>query len=155
MNPLTAVSGLGQGRMLSLPEGRRLTFDVANEAAAVADAVPVDLEPLTFLGVDPRQLIGDASAQDRAGRMLVEKYSTQMDKSTSMSQDIERGRRTEIDHLNGYIVRKGEALSIPTPLNRALVDLVHRIEGGAARPDPDNLRSLVEISAQTWRDPVA
>lgn len=155
MNPLTAVSGLGQGRMLSLPEGRRLVFDVAREAAAVAKAAAVDLEPLTFLGVDPRQFVGDSATKQRAERLLLDRYSTQLDKSTSMSQDIERGRRTEIDHLNGFIVMKGDALSVPTPLNRALVELMHSIEGGAARPDPAHLGRLVQIYPQSQRDPAA
>lgn len=87
------ISGLGQGRMLSLPEGRRLVFDVAKEAGEVARAAAVKLEPLTFLGVDPRQLVGDPETRRHAERTLLERYSSQMDKSFSMSQDIERGRR--------------------------------------------------------------
>jgi len=48
---------------------------------------------------------------------------------SSTAQDLARGKRTEIDHLNGYVVRHGEALGVPTPVNRALHALVKLIEG--------------------------
>ena len=45
---------------------------------------------------------------------------------SSTAQDLARGKKTEIDHLNGFVVRKGEALGVPTPVNRALLALVKR-----------------------------
>jgi 2-dehydropantoate 2-reductase len=47
---------------------------------------------------------------------------------SSTAQDLARGRRSEIDHLNGYVVRKGEALGIATPANRVLHALVKLLE---------------------------
>jgi 2-dehydropantoate 2-reductase len=47
---------------------------------------------------------------------------------SSTAQDILKGKRTEIDHLNGYVVREGEALGIPTPANRTLNALVKLLE---------------------------
>ena len=44
------------------------------------------------------------------------------------AQDIAKGRRTEIDHLNGYVARQGEALGIPTPVNRTLTALMKLLE---------------------------
>ncbi|HCS14004.1 MAG TPA: oxidoreductase, partial [Zetaproteobacteria bacterium] len=49
---------------------------------------------------------------------------------TSMWQDVEHGRPTEIDFLNGFVVRQGESLGVPTPVNSMLSALVHAIEGG-------------------------
>jgi 2-dehydropantoate 2-reductase len=43
---------------------------------------------------------------------------------SSTSQDLARGKRTEIDALNGYVVRRGAELGVPTPVNQALVALV-------------------------------
>jgi 2-dehydropantoate 2-reductase len=48
---------------------------------------------------------------------------------SSTAQDLARGRATEIDHLNGYLVRQGDALGIPVPANRALHALVKLVEG--------------------------
>jgi 2-dehydropantoate 2-reductase len=54
---------------------------------------------------------------------------------SSTAQDIQSGKRTEIDHLNGYVVREGEALGIATPVNRtlnALIKLVEQVKFGRA-----------------------
>ena len=53
---------------------------------------------------------------------------------SSTAQDIRRGRRTEIDHLNGYVVRAGEALGIATPVNRTLYALMQLLELRSALP---------------------
>jgi len=53
---------------------------------------------------------------------------------SSTAQDLARGKPSEIDHLNGYVARRGEALGIPTPANRALHALVKLIEAKAPTP---------------------
>lgn len=60
----------------------------------------------------------------------------------SLLQDIIKGRRTEVDYLNGEAVRKGKEVGIPTAMNRAIVDLTKKIEGGKVKPDPQNLERL-------------
>jgi 2-dehydropantoate 2-reductase len=47
---------------------------------------------------------------------------------SSTAQDLSRGKPTEIEHLNGLVVRKGEALGVPTPANRVLLALVKALE---------------------------
>ena len=54
------------------------------------------------------------------------------DQFSSTAQDLRRGRRSEIDHLNGYVVRRGEATGTPTPVNRCLHALVKALESGQA-----------------------
>ena len=64
---------------------------------------------------------------------------------SSTAQDLMRGKPTEIDHLNGYVVRKGAALGVPTPVNRVLHSLVKLLESkaatqaGAATPEHQNV----------------
>jgi len=55
-------------------------------------------------------------------------HRTMPSQLSSTAQDLARGRRTEIDHLNGYVVRKGEALGIAAPVNRVLHALVKLLE---------------------------
>ena len=55
--------------------------------------------------------------------------------SSSTAQDLVRGKRTEIDYLNGLIVRRGEALGIATPANRVLWALVKLLESKDGQPD--------------------
>jgi 2-dehydropantoate 2-reductase len=47
---------------------------------------------------------------------------------SSTAHDVARGRKSEIDHINGYVLRRGEALGIATPVNRALHALVRLLE---------------------------
>jgi 2-dehydropantoate 2-reductase len=83
--------------------------DVVDECLAVANA-------------DGVQVPGDAHA---ATRKLVESMPSQY---SSTAQDLARGKPTEIDFLNGYMVRRGQALGIPTPANRVLWALVKLLE---------------------------
>jgi len=53
-----------------------------------------------------------------------------------------KGRRTEIQFLNGFIVRKGEEVGIPAPTNAILTDIVARVERGELKPDPKHIVDL-------------
>jgi 2-dehydropantoate 2-reductase len=59
-----------------------------------------------------------------------------------------RGRRTEIEELNGLVVRKGHELGVATPMNEAVVREVQRHGVGLLRPDPKNLEPLAARLAQ-------
>jgi 2-dehydropantoate 2-reductase len=59
-----------------------------------------------------------------------------------MGQDIQKGRRTEIEFLNGFVVREGEKVGLAARANERLVDLVTRVERGELQPDPRNITDL-------------
>jgi len=63
-------------------------------------------------------------------------------KSSSL-QSLERGRKTEIDYLNGYICARGRKHGVPTPINDAVVKMVKEIEGGQRKMTPENLKDAV------------
>jgi 2-dehydropantoate 2-reductase len=88
-------------------EVMRLVID-ENAAVARADGVPVATETLH-------------DAVRRIAEVMPEALS-------STAQDLQRGRLTEIDHLNGYVVRRGLALGVPTPVNHTLQALVSLAE---------------------------
>jgi 2-dehydropantoate 2-reductase len=54
-----------------------------------------------------------------------------------MGQDMRKGRRTEIELINGLVAAKGDETGIPTPVNKALVQAVKRVERGEATASPD------------------
>lgn len=108
-NAAAAITGRTAGELVGYAGSRELTSLVAEETAAVARAVgahPPD---------DPAAKV--RQALDAAG-----------DSKPSMLQDVERGRWTEIDSINGAVVREGERVGVPTPYNRALTLLVRAIE---------------------------
>ena len=63
----------------------------------------------------------------------------------SLLQDVIRGRRTEIEELNGYVVAEGKRLGVPTPFNEAIVREVNRHGVGTLQPDPKNLEPIAAL----------
>lgn len=111
-NALSAVSQFPYGRLMDVEGVTDVMKDLVAECVAVARASGVSVQ---------KDILQVGMAM---GRTMPEQYS-------STAQDLARGRKTEIDYLNGYIVRKGAVLAIPTPANRALYAMVKLIEAKA------------------------
>jgi 2-dehydropantoate 2-reductase len=108
-NALSAVSQLPYGKLVQGEGVQAVMRDVILECLAVAQAAGVRLE-------------GDVWEElQRIARTMPSQLS-------STAQDLARGRRSEIDHLNGYLVRRGEALGVATPVNRVLHTVVKLLE---------------------------
>lgn len=108
-----AMSALGRAkycRLIGLPWTRETMRQIVEEAAAVARACGVRLPDIDL--VQTAWKIGETMPQT----------------ISSTAQDIARGKRTEIDSLNGYLVRKGKELGIATPVNQTLHALVKLLE---------------------------
>lgn len=144
LNSFSAITGMGQGELLLDGDVRELMFAVAREGGAVAASEGIKLEPLVFLGVDPSALTSeDANVRAKAEEEIVRRYSSQLNKTTSMAQDIARGRRTEIEYLNGYVVGKATENGGAAPLNSQLVALVRALEAQRVPQGRDLLANLL------------
>ena len=108
-NALSAITQLRYGRLVKGEGITAVMRDLVDECMAVAKADGVTIP-------------GDV---DAAVRKIAETVPGQY---SSTAQDLARGKRTEIDHLNGLIVRRGEALGVATPANRLLHAIVKLIE---------------------------
>ena len=109
-NALSAVSQLPYGELVQGTGVTDVIRDVVAECLAVAKAEGVVIP-------------GDVDAAVRGiAQSMPSQYS-------STAQDLARGKRSEIDHLNGLVVRRGEALGVPTPANRVLFVMVKLLEG--------------------------
>jgi 2-dehydropantoate 2-reductase len=114
---LNAVSALGRakyGQIASSPDAWKVVETAVHEVLAVARTAGIHPPGLE----DPRAALAGAL-----------KIATQMAEAlSSTGQDMNRGKRTEIESLNGYISRRGAALGVPTPVNHALYALVKLAE---------------------------
>jgi 2-dehydropantoate 2-reductase len=108
-NALSAITQLPYGRLVQGEGIPAVMRAVVDECLAVARAagvvVPGDMHQATV----------------RIAETMPGQFS-------STAQDLSRGKPTEIEHLNGFVVRKGDALGVPTPANRLLVALVKLLE---------------------------
>ena len=57
-----------------------------------------------------------------------------------MLQDIEKGKKTEVDAINGAVCQTGRKVGCPTPMNDKVVEIIHKIEEGTLSPSFDNLK---------------
>lgn len=108
-NPVGALTGLAHGEICDFEPTRRLISGLVDECRTVADALGIELDH------DPEEMV------DHAARVA-------HDHKASMTQDVLAHRQTEIDFLNGAVVRHGEDAGVPTPLNRAIWALVKALE---------------------------
>lgn len=113
-NALSAVGRIAYGELVQQPGVKDTMRDVVAECRAVAAADGVTLP-------------GDV---DAAVRRIAETMPSQY---SSTAQDLMRGKPSEIDHLNGHVVRRGEALGVPTPANRVLWAVVKLVEAATPR----------------------
>lgn len=121
INPVTAITGLPNGALLEDPELEATMEAAAREAEAVAEAEDAQL-PATDL-VDRTREVAQRTAEN----------------TSSMLQDIQRGRRTEIDAISGEVARRARDNGLEAPVNRTLAALVQGIEkttrtGGPSLP---------------------
>ncbi|MDL9999576.1 ketopantoate reductase family protein [Variovorax sp. J22P240] len=113
-NALSAISQLPYGRVVQGVGVDAVMRDVVEECLAVARAGGVTVPGDTWQAVE------------RIAQTMPSQFS-------STAQDLARGKRSEIDHLNGYVMRKGDALGVPAPVNRTLYTLVKLIEDRQAQ----------------------
>jgi 2-dehydropantoate 2-reductase len=114
-NALTAVTGLNVGQLADSPGGREMARTIVREVASVAVRKGIAVREGAVLAT-----LDDAFAQHREHK-------------PSMLQDMLRGRHTEIDSLNGAVVREADALGMRVPVTETLHQLVRIMEGRESR----------------------
>ena len=110
INAVTALTGLRNGQLLEREATRLLMQDVVSEAMAVAEAYSIEVPAEILKHVEQ---VAKATASNRS----------------SMGQDVDGRRPTEIDAINGYIVRKAQEVGVAVPVNQTLVRLVQTVQG--------------------------
>jgi 2-dehydropantoate 2-reductase len=121
LNPLGALLGVPYGYLADDPDARALMDEAIDEAFAVARAADVRLawpDAAAYRTTFYERLVPPTAAH-----------------RSSMLQDLERGRPTEIDAINGYVARRGAALGVPTPVNATLAHMIRARVRRARRDD--------------------
>ncbi len=145
-NGLSACTGLISKDILLDDTLRRFGARLGSEAIRVGQALGYQLEEIHH--IDPEIIARTGEGDEKAGAEYDAHRLKEANKPgggahrPSMGQDMVKGRRTEIQHLNGFIARKAKEIGIPTPANEALTDIVTRVEKGELQPDKQHILDL-------------
>jgi len=133
---------------------RLIRISIAGEVVRVGQALGIafealsgDMQPDRFASATTRKAIEalkeSMMARDE-GRQISKEEIKRLGAPPrpSLLQDVMKGRRTEVEQLNGYIARMGKQLGIATPMNDAIVDLFARMDAGEIKPGAANLALL-------------
>jgi 2-dehydropantoate 2-reductase len=144
-NGMSASTGLISKDVLEDAQLRRFTARLGSEGIRVGQALGYSLEEIHHL--DP-EIIARAGEGDPAAartydeHRLAEAAAGGGAHRPSMGQDMMKGRRTEIEFINGFIVEKAKEIGIPASANAALTDIVKRVEKGELKPDKRHITDL-------------
>lgn len=143
-NPVQALSGLGSIEIASTVEGRAITIHLAAEAARVGLTLGYSVPKF---GGAPAEQWADACTRatyDALDRQLTPALrQNKRNWRASMAQDVIKGRKTEIDQMNGYVVARGRECGVPTPVSEAAVEAVRRIDRRLLKPAPENIGQVL------------
>jgi 2-dehydropantoate 2-reductase len=144
-NGLSACTGLPGGQMLQNEPIRHFSTRLGSEAIRVGQAHGYQLEEILHLA--PETIARAGEGDETAMRACDEQRfkdggRTSAEQRPSMGQDMQNGRRTEIEFLNGLVVREGEKVGLACRANAVLTDIVKRVERAELKPDPRHITEL-------------
>lgn len=141
VNGVSSATGLPVAEVNANPAVRRFTIALAGEAVRIGQALGYELEEIGRF--EPEELAlaaeGDTAAFEKVdGALAKQTARNERDaiRRPSMAQDVLKGRRTEIEYINGYIAAKGDEIGIDAPSHRKITELVRGVERGTVTPSP-------------------
>ena len=147
INSLGVIAGVTLGELLANKKIRSIIITLMREAMAVADAMGITVEPAAGGKLDYYKYLATQGAISDFKRHLVIRmigFKYRRIKSSSL-QSIERGRKTEINFLNGYICERGKEHGVSTPINDAVRNMVLEIEEHKREMSLNNLKDAAFV----------
>lgn len=143
ISTLGAICGLYLGEMLAKRNVRELFIEVIREAIRVAGEMELNVAPAANGKLDYYKFLSPGLLSGFKRHLTIRVIGVKYRKLKSSSlQSLERGRKTEVDNFNGYISAMGRELSVETPVNDKLTQMVRDIEKGERKISPDNFRDI-------------
>ena len=137
---MSAVLGCTFGEAAGPKESRRIVQALIKECIDVCQVGGIRIEPVQ--GKDIVKLLNYTNALKRAFSFFIIPIAIRKHAKlkASMLQDLEKGKLTEVDAINGAVSKYGRKVNFPTPVNDKVVEIIHRIEQGELKPCFDNLK---------------
>lgn len=137
---LSAVLGCTFGEAAGDKASRKIVQALIKECIDVCDKGGIRIEPVQ--GKDIVKLLDYKGPVKKAVAYMIIPLAIRKHArlKASMLQDLEKGKKTEVDAINGAVSAYGRKVGCPTPCNDKVVEIIHRIEAGELRPGMDNLK---------------
>ena len=142
-NAISAMTGLGSQERANDTRCRLISIHLAKESAKVGLAMGLDVVEING---KPASMWADADKGD-VYEELDDYMSTRggrVNWLASMAQDVKKGRRSEIDFMNGLVAQKGREVSVPTPFNDAIIEAMHGIDDGSLALDEGHVDRILK-----------
>jgi 2-dehydropantoate 2-reductase len=145
-NGLSACTGMITRDMVKNDTIRHFSNRLGSEAIRVGQALGYVFDEVSHM--DPELIARSGEGDTEAQQQIDEHRLAEANRPgggehrPSMGQDMVKGRRTEINFLNGFVVQKGKEVGIDAPTNAILTDIVTRVERGELKPDPKHITDL-------------
>ena len=137
---MSAVLGCTFGEASGPRKSRRIVQALIKECIDVCQAGGIHIEPVQ--GKDIVKLLNYTNAFKRAFSFMIIPIAIRKHAKlkASMLQDLEKGKLTEVDAINGVVSAYGRKVGCPTPMNDRVVEIIHDIEHGKLQPSFENLK---------------
>ncbi len=131
-NPMMLLTGLSAGKVHALPQARNIMIGIAREVILASRAAGDVIEPI--LDIEAEGWLDDSQAGlEKLHATLASHGDALGERRLSMVADFEARGKTEVDYINGHVVRKSAQHHLAAPLNARVVELVHSLENGRAQ----------------------
>ncbi|MCL1865772.1 MAG: ketopantoate reductase family protein [Spirochaetes bacterium] len=148
---LSAVFGTTYGGVVDNKKSRLCAQRIIKECIDVAAAASIKIEPIQ--GKDVVKLLNYKGKIKQKISFMIIPLAIKKHRllKASMLQDLEKGKRCEIDAINGVVSAYGKKVNFPTPFNDKVVEIIKKIEDGICRPSWDNLPMFDELFSDKKR----
>ena len=142
-NGLSASTGLGSQQMAEDPRCRVIRINLAKEAAKVGLAMGLNVVGIQGL---PAETWADADKGDVFEELdaHMASHGGRVNWLASMAQDVKKGRRSEINFMNGLVAQKGLEVSIPTPYNDAVIEVMNGVDDKTLEQGESHVDRILE-----------
>ena len=145
-NPICALTGLSSAASRETPGVVDVTINIGAEVVRVGTALGVEVEPIN--NVPARHYLDateDVTALEDLKSQLAEGARELGAGRPSMLQDVMKGRRTEIEYLDGYVARRGREVGVATPACDRITALLKQVETGELKSEADNIQLMSDF----------
>ncbi len=145
MSGMSAVLGCTFGEILDNDKAKTSLVYIAKEAIGVAEGMGIKIPKYKGQDINGLCKVDNKEALERSKQLFVYGWDSTRSSKASMLQDLEKGRKTEIDEINGQISKYGKLIGVETPVNDDVIRIIKGIENGIYKPDLSNLKLMKSL----------